>query len=121
MVLEGLPEGTEYARQLVLYILNVWRVPVPELKAAAGRAKPGRGEQIVGPIVQELIDQGKVEGMAQGMAKYLLSLLEHRFGPVPGTVRRQIEGASPAQLDVWHAAALSGQSLSEVLGSRASD
>ena len=134
-IMEWLPERTDYLDQLLVYILVVWKVPVPELEAAAERAKPGRGEQIVGPIVQELIDQGrvegrvegkvegraqgKVEGMAQGMANALMKLLEHRFGPLAGTVRRQIEEASPVQLDVWFAAALSGQSLSEVLESPA--
>ncbi len=111
-VLAGLPDGTEFERQVVVYILNA-----PVLRTAAGRAKPGRGEQLVGEIVQELINQGKAEGKADA----LMRLLQHRFGPLPRTVHRQIVQASSAQLDTWFGAALSGQSLTEVLQSSSGD
>ncbi len=79
----------------------------------------------MGEVVQELIDQGKAEGMAAGMAagmaNALMTLLNHRFGPISESVRRQIEEASSVQLDAWFATALSGQSLSEVLQSPVSD
>ena len=128
-VLAGLPDGSEYERHVVVYLLNIWRMPVPEMLAAAARVKPGRGERIVGEIVQELIDIGKAEGKAEGRAEaqaeerahFLMMLLKHRFGPLPGTVHRQIKDASPVQLSAWLAAALSGQSLSEVLESPDSD
>ena len=75
----------------------------------------------MGEIVQELIDQGKAAGMAAGMANALMTLLNHRFGPISESVRRQIEEVSSVQLDAWFATALSGQSLSEVLQSPVSD
>ena len=140
-VLAGLPDGSEYERKVVVYILNIWRMPVPEVMAAAGRAKPGRGERIVGEIVQELIDIGRaegraeakaegraegraegiVEGRAEGTANTLMKLLKHRFGSLPETARRQIRDASLVQLQVWFSAALSGHSLAEVLAIPASD
>ena len=120
-VLAGLPDGSEYERQVLVDILNVWKVAVPTLRTAAGRAKPGRGERIVGEIVQELLDRGKSEGKAESLADALMKLPKHRFGTLPGRVRRQVTEASLGQLDVWFTAALSAQSLEEGLESPASD
>ncbi|MDE0105268.1 MAG: hypothetical protein OXN89_23070, partial [Bryobacterales bacterium] len=70
----------------------------------------GRGEAVVGQIVQELIDKG----MAQGMAGTLSQLLEHRFGRLPRPVRSRIAGASPSELDTRFTTALGAKSLAEV-------
>ena len=114
-VLAGLPDGSGFERLAVVCLLTVWCVPV--LRTAAGWAKRGLGVRIVGEIVQELLDRGKAETKAEDLMK----LLKHRFGTLPGRVRRQIAEASLGQLDVWFTAALSGQSLAEVLESPASN
>ncbi|MDE0105142.1 MAG: hypothetical protein OXN89_22420, partial [Bryobacterales bacterium] len=76
--------------------------------------KPGRGEAVVGQIVQELIDEGKALGMAQGMAGTLSRLLEHRFGRLPRPVRSRIAEAPTSELDARFTTALGAKSLAEV-------
>ncbi|MDE0105621.1 MAG: hypothetical protein OXN89_24855, partial [Bryobacterales bacterium] len=96
--------------------------------------KPGRGEAVVGQIVQELIDKGVslglaqglekglaqglekglAQGMAQGMAGTLSQLLEHRFGRLPRPVRSRIAEDSPSELDARFTTALGAKSLAEV-------
>ena len=138
-LLAGLPEGTAYGQQVVLYILSEWQVPVPELLAVAGRAESGKGGRIVGSVVQELINQGKAEGVllgkaegvllgkaegvllgkaegrAEGKAESLTLLLQHRFGPLDKPVLRRIASSSLEGLDRGYLAALSERPLSEVL------
>jgi flagellar biosynthesis/type III secretory pathway protein FliH len=36
--------------------------------------------------------EGRAEGRAEGLQKLLLSQMEERFGPVPKTIRRRVEG-----------------------------
>ncbi len=132
-LLADLPDESEFERQVVVYVMNVWMVQAPALQAVAERAKPGRGETLVGEVVQELIDQGlaqglklgrdqgRTEGIAEGEARTLTWLLEHRFGQLPRSAGRRIERASPAELGVWFKAALEARSLPEVFGERAPD
>jgi len=128
-MLAGLPDGTDYERQVVVYILNVWRVPEAVLREAAARAKPGRGEGSVGEVIQELIDQGMELGVAKGMrmgvaegvANSLRQLLEHKFGSPPESVLRLVAEASPPQIDAWFMAALDARSLAEVFGGLPAD
>ncbi len=113
--------------------MSVWTVRVPLLRAAAERAKPGRGETLVGEFVQELIDQGlaqglklgrgqgRTEGIAEGEARTLTWLLEHRFGQLPRSARRRIEHASAAELGQWFKVALDARSLPEVFADLAAD
>lgn len=72
-----------------------------KLSEAAEAAKPGRGETMVGQVVQELLDKGVAEGLAQGEAKgkadLLTRLREHRFGRLPEAVLSRIASASQAE------------------------
>ena len=121
-VLAALPEGSEFERQVLLYGLGVWEVQPPKLQMAAEQAKPGRGERVVGQVVQELIDEGKALGLdegkalglAQGLAGTLSELLEHRFGRLPSSIRLRIAAAGPAELNDWFTTALGARSLAEV-------
>ena len=125
LVLEGLPEDTEYGKQVVLYMIVMWELPLPTLEAAAERAKPGRGRRIVGEVAQQLVDQGRAEGRAEGkveaLAEAVMELAEHHFGQLPETIRRIIAAGSLTQLKAWHRAMYSGQPLSAVFGDAASE
>ena len=44
--------------------------------------------------IQEGLKEGRKEGMEQGAHQVLLRLLGRRFGPLPETVRRQVETIS---------------------------
>ena len=131
VVLGGLSERSDFAKRVVAYITGAWKVSVPDLRSAAGQS--GKGEQIVGEIVQELLDLGKAEGIVlgeatgtikgepEGEAKASLMLLEHRFGPLPEAVVRRVRGAPLAELDAWFAVVLAASSLAEVFGDLAND
>ena len=124
-----LPEQSEFSKQVVVYIMGVWRVSVSELQSAAEAAQPGRGEHFVGEVVQELLDRGEAKGIvlgeakgeAKGRAEALLMLLEHRLGPLPEAVVRRVRAASLAELDAWFVVALAASSLAEVFGDLAFD
>ena len=109
-VLAALPDGSEFEKQVLLYVMGVWEVQPPMLQVAAEQAKPGRGERVVGQVVQELIEEGK----AQGLAGTLSELLEHRFGRLPSAIRLRIAAAAPTELNAWFTTALGARSLAEV-------
>ncbi len=123
-VLADLPDETMYAKQVIVYLMNVWLVSKQTLAREAERVKPGRGERLVGQVVQELIDQGMAQGLKQGMeqgkvqerVQILTRLLEHRFGPVPAGVRRRIRTATPEELEAKLGTAFGAASLPEVFG-----
>ncbi len=125
-VLAALPDGSEFERQMVLYVMSVWEVQLTTLETAAEQAKPGRGQAMVGQVVQELIEKGKAlgleqgleqgieQGEAKGLAGTLSQLLEHRFGQLPHPVRRRIAVAAPTELSAWFTTALGAECLAEV-------
>ena len=141
-VLAGLPDGSDFERQVMLYVVCVWDVSLAALQVAVEQAKPGRGEAMVGQVAQELIAKGEAQGFAQGKAQgfaqgeaqgeaqgfaqgeaqgearaiadSLTRLLEHRFGQLPGPVRGWISVAPATDLRRAFMAALDAESLSEV-------
>ncbi len=137
-ILVALPDGSLYQRQGVVYVMNVWHVPQAVLSAVAEEALPGRGERMVGHVVQELLDQGALQGRAEGRAEGLTEgraegltegraegliegraedltwLLEHRFGALPAEVRGRIADASSGELQTWFKVALDAPSLGTV-------
>ena len=136
-ILAPLPDGSHYQRQVVVYVMNVWHVPQPAVSAAAEEALPGRGETMVGQVVQELLDQGEAKGLAKGRAEGLTEgrvegrvegltdsltwLLEDRFGQLPEALRNRIADASQGQLRAWFTAALGASSLGTVFNGHALD
>ena len=118
----GPPDNSDFEKQILLYLMGVWKIPARTLGKVAEQAKPGRGEAVVGQVVQELIDHGEAKGLlkglakgeAKGLARALTRLLERRFGPLPIAVRTRIAGASASDLDNGFAAALDAESLSVV-------
>ena len=124
-ILAALPDESDFARQVVVYLVSVWNVRRSTLSAVAEAAKPGRGEAMVGQVVQELLDEGKTEGRtegrAEGRADSLTELLEHRFGQLPEAVLSLIASASQAELVTWFKAALDATSLVAVFEGHALD
>ncbi|MDE0102451.1 MAG: Rpn family recombination-promoting nuclease/putative transposase [Bryobacterales bacterium] len=113
-VVAGPPDHSDFEKQLLLYLMGVWRIPKSTLGKVAEQAKPGRGEDMVAQGFQEIMDLGVAKGEAKGLARALRRLLERRFGPLPLAVRTRIAGASASDLDVGFAAALDAESLSAV-------
>ncbi len=116
-ILAPLPDGSLYQRQVVVYVMSVWNVPRAAVSAAAEEALPGRGEAMVGQVVQELLDQGETKGRADSLAW----LLEHRFGQLPSAIRRRIADAPQGELRAWFTAALDASSLDTVFNGHGLD
>ncbi len=117
-VLAGPRSGSEYEKQVILYLMGVWRMSVGKLKETAEEVKPRRGRAVVGQIVQELIESGFVKGEASGLVKglagALTDVLERRFGMLPGAVRAWIAAAPADELRSRHMDSLGANSLAEL-------
>ncbi len=83
-------------------------VPVLLLKTTAER----RQEKVIMDVLDELRQEGRVEGRAQ----ILLKQLTARFGPVPAEAKAQILAAKQPSLDRWALRVLTAPSLDAVLG-----
>ncbi len=117
-VVAGPRSGTEYEKQVFLYVICVWNISIGDLERTAATVKPGRGKAMVGQVAQELIERGKAQGLLQGEAKglavALTRVLERRFGMLPRTARRWIAMASASELDLLLTVTLEAKSLSDV-------
>lgn len=64
---------------------------------------------------EEVRQEGRQEGIREGEADALLRLLEHRFGPVPGTIRQRIDAADLPALRGWSIRVLDAVNMDDVL------
>ncbi len=65
---------------------------------------------------QQLIEQGRQQGLRQGECAVLLRLLRQRFGAaVDAQIERRIATASIEQIETWTGRVLSAATLTEVL------
>ncbi len=125
-VVAGPRSGSEYERQVFVYLMGVWQVPAQTLAEVAEQAKPGRGKAVVGQVLQEILDRGEAKGLVKGLVKgeakglvkglacALTRLLESRFDRLPGTVLRRIATARTSEPDAWFTVSLGAESLREV-------
>lgn len=66
------------------------------------------------PEAQTLLNRGRAEGRAEGLAASLLHLLRRRFGAVPAAVQERIGQADPASVEAWFDRAVDAPSLGAV-------
>ena len=65
---------------------------------------------------QELIEQGRKQGIQQGIQAFLLRQLRQRFGAeVDPHVEQPITTASVEQLEIWSGRVLTAATLAELL------
>ena len=67
-------------------------------------------------IADQLREEGRLKGLAEGQRRTLLRLLRARFGALPADVTARVREAGAAQLDVWTDRVLTAPTLSAVLG-----
>lgn len=80
----------------------VWHEPDPA--RASGRARLTTQE-----LVEQLIEQGRMQGFAEGMALAIIDLYEARFGPMPPALRAVVEAMRvPSTLERWTLLAATG-------------
>lgn len=109
-----LPDRDALEIQVVRYILGVHDISVANVRAAVERAKPNRRDEIMPPAAQELIQQGRAEGLTEGKADMLLRLMRRRFGTVPPDVEARVRGAHVDALDDWSERILDAPTLDAV-------
>jgi len=63
-----------------------------------------------------VMEQGRIEGRAEGEGKSLMRLLERRFGTLPEAARERIANANIEQLDRWLDRVFDAENLGAVLG-----
>jgi len=75
--------------------------------------------QVLGPAIRQGLEQGRQsglqEGLREGIAYALQTILESRFGPLPGWAVSKIAGATPDARDRWLHTCNKALSLEEVL------
>lgn len=64
--------------------------------------------------MQQGIEKGIQQGIQQGLAQGLRRQLSRRFGPLSPEVIRQLERATPEQLETWTDRVLDARTLDEV-------
>ena len=60
------------------------------------------------------IEKGIEKGIRQGLAQSLQRQLNRRFGPLSAEVTRQLENATPEQLETWTDRVLDARTIEEV-------
>ncbi len=70
----------------------------------------------MGTAAQAWFEPGEAPGMAEGMSKTLVRLLQRRFGPLPDGIQTHIAAADLGQLDRWLDAVLDAPTLDVVFG-----
>jgi hypothetical protein len=110
------PGGAQALGQVWRYIMLM--SPALEPKVVAKRLLAVVGEESKEEIMtagEILIQQGREQGLEQGVRGSLLKLLRKRFGELPDPVRARIEAAGSAQLDAWLDRFVTAASLDEVM------
>lgn len=69
-------------------------------------------------MLQDILEQGRAEGRAEGARLLLLRLLEKRFGAVPKAVRGRVASSSLEELETLNVKAASAASLNDVFAPR---
>ncbi len=66
------------------------------------------------------VREGRREGRREGEARFLLRLLEHKFGPLPASVSKRARSANAEELLTWGERVLTANSLEDVFETGAS-
>jgi hypothetical protein len=119
------PNGRAAAERLIRYIMLVSKQPI-EPKDISGALAPAlgpSGEELTMSIGYQLIEQGRVEGLAKGRLEgrveggreALKNQLRHKFGPLSPELAAKLQALSEAQLEASMIRIFSADSASAVL------
>jgi hypothetical protein len=84
------------------------------IRAALQSVSDSRREAIMGNFSEPFVEQGRQEGRAEGEAKFLVRLLEMRFGPIPSSLHERIYAADVISIGVWFDRAVQARELLSV-------
>lgn len=114
----GASTGLEALATMMRYLLHVSKHTTREQVAGMLRSVLGnkKAEHVMMTAGQQLIEQGRQEGIEQGQRKILRRQLERRFGELPVAITEQVEAASVSDLERWADQILLANSLDELFG-----
>jgi len=112
------PDGHAALGTLLRYLLATHEhIDRSKLRRVVAEAlHPHAGEEVV-TVYEQLVEEGKKKGRAEGRADLLLDQLAARFGPVAAEIRARVEKASATDLTAWGRRVLTAVTLEDVLGS----
>jgi Domain of unknown function (DUF4351) len=110
---------------VIKYIFRAFReIDRDEVVRFLTTIKEKAGPVMVSNIAQEWIDEGRAQGLMQGMtqgeARLLTKLLTGRFGPLPAEVTARMEDADTDALETWAGRLLDARTLDEVFAAEKS-
>jgi hypothetical protein len=109
------PNGVAAFAALMEYILRVTQIPVTELREMVQPLGATADEGLM-TGAQQLIEQGRAEGLAKGRLELVLMQLETKFGPLDTETKERVRAASAGDLDQVARRLLSATTLDDVLG-----
>jgi hypothetical protein len=110
------PEELLEVRNLLAERAKQWKQQWLQEGRQEGEAlAAARAETLRQQALQEGRMEGRVEGRKEGEAAFLLRLIEHRFGPLPGWARERIATADTITLEAWGLRVLKAESIDDVL------
>ena len=122
----ALREHGERAIRLVLhYILQVERsFPQAEIEHFLERDLEEETQMAFKNAAEQLREEGRAQGIDIGLKRgvilgerrFLQAFLEHRFGPLPDAIQRQLEAADAAQLQGWRDRTFDATDLAAIFG-----
>ncbi len=113
-------DATEYKSTLLHYLVNTGDTAEPEvfvqsieegLSASKGEGTMTIASRLIDIGVQKGVQQGIQRGQRRGEFRFLLSLLERKFGPISTFYQDRIKQASSEQLLDWGAKLLEVNSM----------
>jgi predicted transposase/invertase (TIGR01784 family) len=118
VVLEVLraPNGQRAFNVLLRYLFAVnERTPPDEIMALLASAAPAEVKEEIVNAAEQLIEQGRQQGLLQGRRELLLRQLKGRFGALPQTAVTRVTSAGINDLDRWADRILTAPTLADVL------
>jgi predicted transposase/invertase (TIGR01784 family) len=114
---ERAPNGLQALAPVMRYILEVNEHARPEaLQALLEREIGPEAKDTIMTAGQELIEQGRKQGIEQGFQQLLLRQLRQRFGDQVDTqIEQRIATASVEQIETWSMRVLSAATVAEVV------
>ncbi len=112
-LLRLVPEESDFADPLLLYIMGAMPADSSVIKRAVKNAWPKTGVEKMGPMGRELVDAGRKEERVN----MLEGLLTRRFGSVPSQLRKVIRKGSAAEHNQLLDAIVDGHTLDDLCAS----
>jgi hypothetical protein len=98
-----------------IYTVNAGQIGEHDLDPLYDKLGP-KAREVAVTIMEHREAKGLAQGRVEGRAEMLMQLSEIKFGQLPAWVRRAVEAADKAQLDVWTERFMTASSAEELFG-----